>query len=102
MHDPAEWGGSVVSEPERQAFHALCALGLRDSYRMKHPEESAFSWWDYRAAAFRRNRGLRIDLVLLSPPLAEILHDADIDKAPRKWEKPSDHAPVWVELSLKN
>jgi len=103
VHDPVEWEGSVlVSEPERQAFRAICALGLQDSYRLKHPEESAFSWWDYRAAAFRRNRGLRIDLVLLSQPLVEILQDANIDKAPRKWEKPSDHAPVWVELTLKN
>jgi exodeoxyribonuclease III len=101
VHDPAEWNGSVlVSPPERQAFFDLLALGLTDSFRLFQQEEMLFSWWDYRAAGFRRNRGLRIDHILLSSPLAENCLTSQIDKTPRKSERPSDHAPVWVEIDL--
>jgi len=100
VHDPAEWEGKVhVSPQERQAFKGLCALGLSDSFRCLHPEEVVYSWWDYRAAAFRRNRGLRIDHLLITDALKEKLMEAGIDKAPRKLEKPSDHTPVWLQLS---
>lgn len=99
VHDPAEWEGKVhVSAQERQAFETICALGLSDSFRSLHPEEVAYSWWDYRAAAFRRNRGLRIDHLLVTEALKEKLESAGIDKAPRKLEKPSDHTPVWLQV----
>ncbi len=101
VHDPAEWEGCIhVSPLERQAFADLLALGLSDSFRNFTQEERLFSWWDYRAAGFRRNRGLRIDHILLSKELNSLCHHSAIDKEPRKAERPSDHAPVWVELSI--
>lgn len=101
VHDPAEWEGCVlVSPPERQAFRDILSLGLVDSFRNFPQEEKSFSWWDYRAAGFRRNRGLRIDHVLLSQELNALCKQSQIDITPRKWERPSDHAPVWVELII--
>lgn len=101
VHDPAEWEGCVLVSPlERQAFTSLLSLGLHDSFRNFEQEEKLFSWWDYRAAGFRRNRGLRIDHVLLSKELNTLCRQSKIDKEPRKVERPSDHAPVWVELDL--
>lgn len=101
VHDPVEWEGSIlVSPPEREAFQSLLSLGLHDSFRRFPQEEGFFSWWDYRAAGFRRNRGLRIDHVLLNHTLYELCTLSSIDKGPRKAERPSDHAPVWVELTL--
>lgn len=100
VHDPAAWAGSVlVSEPEREAFRKLCALDLKDAFRLFDQPEKTFSWWDYRQMAFRRNMGLRIDHVLLSPPLAARCTGCIIDRAPRKWEQPSDHTPVVATLS---
>jgi exodeoxyribonuclease-3 len=99
VHDPAAWTGSVLVSPaERDAFAALLKLGLHDSFRNFSQEEKLFSWWDYRAGAFRRNQGLRIDHVLLSEALNASCIQAAIDKEPRKSERPSDHAPVWVGL----
>ncbi|HAU1515278.1 TPA: exodeoxyribonuclease III [Legionella pneumophila] len=101
VHDPVEWEGCVLVSPaERQAFLKILELGLHDSFRNFAQEDKAFSWWDYRAAAFRRNRGLRIDHVLLSHELNALCRQSKIDKEPRKVERPSDHAPVWVELEL--
>ncbi len=101
VHDPAEWEGCVlVSPPEREAFNQVLALGLVDSFRNFPQEENSFSWWDYRAAGFRRNRGLRIDHILLSNELNSACKQSAIDKEPRKIERPSDHAPVWVELTI--
>jgi len=101
VHDPAAWAGQVLcSEPERAAFQALQALGLQDSYRLFEQPEKAFSWWDYRMNAFRRNMGLRIDHILLSAPLAGVCKTAQIDKESRKAERPSDHAPVLAELDV--
>lgn len=103
VHDPAEWAGCIlVSPPEREAFTGLINLGLYDSFRNFEQEEQLFSWWDYRAAGFRRNRGLRIDHVLLNKELNELCRQSVIDKEPRKLERPSDHAPVWVELEWDN
>lgn len=100
VHDPLAWAGSVlVSEPERQRFRALEALGLRDAFRLFPQAENSFSWWDYRQAAFRRNLGLRIDHILLSPPLAERCTACSIDLAPRRLQRPSDHTPVIAELA---
>jgi exodeoxyribonuclease-3 len=95
VHDPAEWEGSVhVSAPEREALGRITALGLSDLFRRFDQPKNAWSWWDYRMNAFRRDRGLRIDLMLASPALAERCTACTIDRAPRTWERPSDHAPV--------
>ncbi len=101
VHDPAEWVGCVLVSPaERHAFFNLLNMGLHDSFRNFEQEEKLFSWWDYRAAGFRRNRGLRIDHVLLSTELNQLCRQSIIDIEPRKVERPSDHAPVWVGLDL--
>ena len=99
VHDPEAWKDSVlVSEPEREAFRKLLALGLKDSFRLFEQPEKSFSWWDYRMMGFRRNHGLRIDHILLSEPLAAACTAASIDRDMRKLERPSDHAPVLAEL----
>lgn len=101
VHDPAAWEGQVLfSEPERRAFAALLALGLADSFRLFAQAEGAFSWWDYRMGAFRRNLGLRIDHVLVSEALRDACTGCVIDVAPRRNERPSDHVPVVAELAL--
>ena len=98
-HDPAIWEGSILcSEPERAGFRALLELGLTDAYGCLPQAPGTFTWWDYRAAGFRRNLGLRIDHVLLSAPLAARVAEWQVDKTPRKAERPSDHAPVVVRL----
>jgi exodeoxyribonuclease-3 len=95
VHDPKAWEGSVhVSPPERAALAALTATGLEDCFRLFEQPEKSYSWWDYRMMAFRRNAGLRIDLILASPAIARKCGSCQIDKAPRKLERPSDHAPV--------
>ncbi|MCG8434918.1 MAG: exodeoxyribonuclease III [Gammaproteobacteria bacterium] len=99
VHDPEEWRGKVLcSDPERAAFRELLALGLEDSFRLFDQAEASYSWWDYRAAAFRRNRGLRIDLILASKPMAEACTGCHVDREPRAWERPSDHTPVVAEF----
>ena len=101
VHDPQIWQGSVlVSEPERAKFRQLLALGFKDSFRLFDQSEGAYTWWDYRAAAFRRNRGLRIDHILVSNNLADRVMGSTIDTAPRKLERPSDHAPVVATIQL--
>jgi len=101
VHDPALWEGKVLfSAPEREALEKLTSLGLADTFRLFEQPEQSFSWWDYRAAAFRRNRGLRIDLVLASEALAMRCSAAGIDVEPRRWERPSDHAPVWAQFDV--
>jgi len=100
VHDPAAWVGNVlVSEPERAAFRELVALGLSDGYRMFEHEGDGFTWWDYRMNAFRRNLGLRIDHILLTEALAGRCRSCDVDREPRKLERPSDHAPVIAEIT---
>ncbi|MCC7328237.1 MAG: exodeoxyribonuclease III [Burkholderiales bacterium] len=99
VHDPAAWAGQVLcSEPERAAFRTLLDVGLKDSFRLFDQPENTFSWWDYRQLAFPKNRGLRIDHILLSEALAARCTASRIDRNARKGEKPSDHAPVLVEL----
>ncbi len=99
VHDPQAWAGEILcSEPEREALQQICALGLTDSFRHHQPEQQSFSWWDYRMGGFRRNRGLRIDLILLSQALLGKVTESGIDREPRGWERPSDHAPAWVRL----
>jgi len=99
VHDPAAWQDQVlVSAPERAAFERLCAMPLADAFRLFPQAEKLYSWWDYRQMAFRRNRGLRIDHILLSPALTQRCSACEIDKLPRKWEQPSDHTPVIATL----
>jgi exodeoxyribonuclease-3 len=99
VYDPVAWQGNVlVSEAERQQFQSLLQLGLRDSFRLFEQADKSYSWWDYRMMAFRRNLGLRIDHILVSEPLVATCKSCVIDRAPRKLERPSDHAPVVVEL----
>lgn len=101
LYDPAAWDEAVLaSPPERSALQSLLGHGLKDSFRLLHDGGGNYSWWDYRAAGFQRNLGLRIDLILLSAPLAERCSAAWIDREPRGWYKPSDHAPVVVELNF--
>jgi exodeoxyribonuclease-3 len=95
VHDPQAWvGQNLVSPEERAAFAKLISLGLVDSFRKFEQPEKMFTWWDYRMLAFRRNAGLRIDHILLSTALAAACTQCEVDKVPRKWEQPSDHAPV--------
>ena len=95
VHDPKAWEGqNLVSPPERNAFQELIGLGLKDSFRMFEQAPKSFSWWDYRMMGFRRNAGMRIDHILLSKTLQEKCTASIVDKEPRTWEQPSDHAPV--------
>ncbi|GMU69024.1 MAG: exodeoxyribonuclease III [Steroidobacteraceae bacterium] len=101
VHDPAAWAGSVhVSEPERAALGELLALGLADSFRLFEQPPGSFSWWDYRQGAFRRNNGLRIDLLLVSEALAKACTQSVIDREPRRAERPSDHAPAVASFDI--
>lgn len=101
VHDPVLWRDSVLfSTPERQAFQKMLAIGFKDCFRELAPEDKSFSWWDYRMNAFRRNLGLRIDHVLASNTLFVTCKNCQIDKTPRKWERPSDHVPVMAEFQL--
>jgi exodeoxyribonuclease-3 len=102
VHDPLLWQGQVLcSEPERAGFRRLLELGLKDAFRLFEQPEKSFTWWDYRLRAFKRNMGLRIDHILLSPALAAECRSCVIDKAPRALERPSDHAPVVAALAAK-
>jgi len=99
VHDPKAWEGSVLVSPqERVYFSQLLELGLTDSFRLFEQPVESYSWWDYRAAAFVRNHGLRIDHILISPALTEKCQSCTIDIAPRKLERPSDHTPVIVDI----
>lgn len=99
-HDPAAWLGQVLVSPrERDAFKKLIQLGLEDGFRLFDKNEGQFSWWDYRMAGFRRNLGMRIDHILITPALKEISTASYIDKTPRKLERPSDHTPVVLEMA---
>jgi len=94
-----EWRGEIlVSPPERAAFQALIECGLTDAFRLFEQPEHSYSWWDYRMGSFRRNFGLRIDHILVSQALRDACRACVVDKTPRKLERPSDHAPVVLEL----
>lgn len=99
VYDPEKWGDAILcSPPEREALGELFKLGLTDVFRKFEHPEGTFSWWDYRAAGFRRNAGLRIDLILTSNSMTERCKASYVDKEPRAWERPSDHAPVVAEF----
>ena len=99
VHDPESWNGKILCSPqEREALQKILDLGFSDTFRQFEQEEKIWSWWDYRMAAFRRNMGLRIDLVLASAALAKVCSAAYVDKEPRRQERPSDHAPAIAEF----
>jgi len=99
-HDPLAWAGQILcSDAERAAFRQLLELGMKDSFRLFDQPEKRFSWWDYRMLGFQKNKGLRIDHILLSAALAQRCTAAGIERELRKHERPSDHAPVTTELS---
>ena len=100
VFDPVALAGTIhCTDEERAHFQALLALGLVDAFRLfEHPART-WSWWDYRNLAFRKNQGLRIDHILVSQPLRPAVIACQVDKLPRKNERPSDHAPVWVQLT---
>ncbi len=101
VYDPEIWEGKVLcSQPERIAFRDLLNLGLADSFRLFEQPEKSYTWWDYRMMAFRLNRGLRIDHILLSSEIVSACMTCTIDKTTRKQGRPSDHAPVIVELAM--
>ena len=101
VHDPEEWKDAILcSGPERDALGAITELGFTDTYRLFEQPERSFSWWDYRAAAFRRNRGLRIDLILASDGLAGRCNECRIDRDPRAKKRPSDHTPVIANFDV--
>ncbi len=100
VHDPLAWAGQIHCTPqERAQFQQLCALGLADAFRLFEQPPKSWSWWDYRNLAFRRNQGLRIDIILASEALRPRVQACSIDRQPRKHERPSDHAPVLVTLA---
>lgn len=95
VHDPVRWGEGILCSPkERAALSTLLELGFVDVFRAHAPDTQEFSWWDYRAGGFRRNMGLRIDLILANQALASRCTDSYINREPRSWERPSDHTPV--------
>lgn len=99
VHDPQAWQGKVLcSDAERAALQSLLDTGLKDSFRLFEQPEAQFSWWDYRAGAFRRNAGLRIDHILSSCTLSGECRECRIDAEPRRWQRPSDHAPVIAQF----
>ena len=101
VHDPEKWGEAILCSPaERQALRDMLDLGLTDIFRKFEQPEKTFSWWDYRAAGFRRNAGLRIDLILTSKAMSERCTASYVDREPRTWERPSDHTPVVAEFDL--
>jgi len=100
VHDPASWHEQILcSTPERAALKAILDIGLHDSFRLFESDGGHFSWWDYRQGAFRRNLGLRIDLILASEALRARCRASTIDRTPRTWERASDHTPVLLELT---
>ena len=98
---PEAWIGDALFRPEsRGALQSLFNLGLTDAVRACHPEPGVYTFWDYQAGAWQKDDGIRIDHLLLSPQAADLLLAAGVDRMARGWEKPSDHAPAWVELDL--
>ena len=99
VYDPEKWGEGILCSPrEREALRNVLDLGLTDVFRKFEQPEKTYSWWDYRAAGFRRNAGLRIDLILSSASMTDRCSASYVDKEPRAWERPSDHAPVIAEF----
>ena len=100
VYKPERWVDDALFRPETRAvFKKLIAQGWTDAIRKLYPDETIYTFWDYFRNAYGRNAGLRIDHFLLSPQLDKRLLSTGVDKHVRGWEKTSDHAPVWIELS---
>jgi exodeoxyribonuclease-3 len=100
VYDPVAWAGQILCTPDERAhFRGLIELGLHDAFRLFEQPPKSWSWWDYRMLAFRKNQGLRIDHILVTEALRARVRSCTIDKVPRKNDRPSDHAPVVVELN---
>jgi len=99
--DPALWEGQTLASPKERAAlkETMEANQLQDLFRVKHPGDQRFSWWDYRMLGFPKNHGLRIDHILVNQPLVERCTQIEIDREARKGKQPSDHAPVWAEFT---
>ena len=98
---PAAWTGDALFQPEsRAAYRRLINLGYIDAVRACEPGPGVFTFWDYQAGSWNKDDGIRIDHLLLSPQAADRLSSAGVDRFTRGWDKPSDHAPAWVELDL--
>ena len=101
--NPAAWANDALFLPQtRKKFRALTNLGLTDALRAVSESDDLFTFWDYQAGAFQKNNGIRIDHLLLSPQATDSLVDASIDRHVRGWDKPSDHAPVYIDLSIES
>ncbi|MBN8827535.1 MAG: exodeoxyribonuclease III [Sphingobacteriia bacterium] len=101
VYDPKQFCDSVCfSLPERKALHKITNMGLLDSYRLLYPNEKGFTWWDYRAGAWKRNEGMRIDHILISPEIADNYSNFIIHKEERDKQTPSDHVPITAEFEL--
>ncbi len=99
VYDPELWHEKILcSTPERAALRSLLDLGYEDTFRLFEQQADSFSWWDYRTAGFRRNAGLRIDLILANKSLSKRCLSSTIDKGPRGQKRPSDHAPIVAEF----
>jgi exodeoxyribonuclease-3 len=99
VYEPSDWTDDALFRHEtRAAWRKIVYLGMTDAFKAFHSEDGRYTFWDYQRGAWNRDHGLRIDHLLLSPQAADRLTDADIDRKPRGWEKPSDHTPVWCEL----
>jgi exodeoxyribonuclease-3 len=99
-YDPAAWVGDALYQPESRAiYREFLNMGLTDAYRAIHGNKQEFTFWDYQAASFQRNAGIRIDHILLSPTLADKLVSCRIDRTPRGWDKPSDHTPIIADIA---
>ncbi len=101
VHDPSSMNGQLCfSLKERKAFRSILNLGLYDSFRVLNPNLKKFSWWDYRKNSFQYDRGLRIDYILSSSRLCDMINKCDIESKVRGWERPSDHAPLFCEFKI--
>jgi len=99
-HDPKAWAGDALKQPESiAAFRALINLGLNEAFRIYNKSPGHYSFWDYQAGAWQKDNGIRIDHFLLSPEIADRIQSCTIDKAPRGWDKPSDHTPIIIEIA---
>ena len=100
VHDPAAWDGDALCQPAtRQRFRTMLNKGYTDAFRIHNPAPDQYSFWDYQGGAWQKDHGIRIDHLLLSPQAADRLTGSGIDRRPRGWKRPSDHTPVWIELS---
>jgi exodeoxyribonuclease III len=98
VRNPEAWTGDALFQPQsRRAWRGLVASGYTDALRACHPEAEVYTFWDYQAGAWQKDLGIRIDHLLLSPQAADRLQSAGVDRFTRAWEKPADHAPVWIE-----